>query len=111
MVEFRWKGGHPFSKVLEICGRIPIPPYLNRETEAIDNERYQTLYARYRGSVAAPTAGLHFTRTVLDAIEAKGVDMEEVCLHVGAGTFLPVKESLVSRHNMHGEPLWESPVV
>ncbi len=104
IVEFRWKGGHPFSKVLEICGRIPIPPYLNRETEAIDNERYQTLYARYRGSVAAPTAGLHFTRTVLDAIEAKGVDMEEVCLHVGAGTFLPVKESLVSKHNMHREP-------
>ena len=104
VVEFRWKGGHPFSRVLEICGRIPIPPYLNRETEAIDNERYQTLYARYRGSVAAPTAGLHFTQAVLDGIAARGVDMEEVCLHVGAGTFLPVKESLVSRHNMHREP-------
>ncbi|MGN0191831.1 MAG: S-adenosylmethionine:tRNA ribosyltransferase-isomerase [Candidatus Cryptobacteroides sp.] len=104
VVEFSWKGGQPFSRVLEICGSVPIPPYLNRDTEAIDSERYQTLYARYRGSVAAPTAGLHFTDEVLRAIEAKGVDMEEVCLHVGAGTFLPVKDSLVSRHNMHREP-------
>ncbi len=104
VVEFNWKGGIPFSSVLEICGRVPIPPYLNRETERIDSERYQTLYARYRGSVAAPTAGLHFTERVLNEIKEKNVDMEEVCLHVGAGTFLPVKDSLVSRHTMHREP-------
>ena len=72
VVEFTWNGGLPFSRVLEICGSIPIPPYLNRETEAIDQERYQTLYARFRGSVAAPTAGLHFTDDVLQRIKAKG---------------------------------------
>lgn len=104
IVEFSWDNGAPFSQVLEVCGNIPIPPYLNRETEDIDLERYQTLYARYRGSVAAPTAGLHFTEQVLDAIKAKNIDVQTVCLHVGAGTFLPVKSSLVSEHNMHREP-------
>ena len=104
IVEFRWDGGVPFSRVLEICGTIPIPPYLNRESEAIDAERYQTLYAKFRGSVAAPTAGLHFTQNVLDAIKNKGIDMETVCLHVGAGTFLPVKDSEVAKHPMHREP-------
>ena len=104
VVEFFWKGGKPFSAVLEICGNVPIPPYLDRETEAIDYERYQTLYARIRGSVAAPTAGLHFTERVLDGIRAKGIDIENVCLHVGAGTFLPVKDSEVSKHKMHREP-------
>ena len=69
VVEFRWNGGLPFSRVLEICGTIPIPPYLNRDSEAIDSERYQTLYARYRGSVAAPTAGLHFTENELEKIK------------------------------------------
>lgn len=104
IVEFSWSGGNPFSRVLEICGTIPIPPYLNRESEAIDSERYQTLYAKFRGSVAAPTAGLHFTRAVLDAIKSKGIDIETVCLHVGAGTFLPVKNSEVAKHPMHREP-------
>jgi S-adenosylmethionine:tRNA ribosyltransferase-isomerase len=104
VVEFSWQDGNPFSKVLEICGTVPIPPYLNRETEAIDTERYQTLYARVRGSVAAPTAGLHFTDEVLEAISAKGIDRENVCLHVGAGTFLPVKSSDVAEHPMHREP-------
>ncbi len=104
VVEFSWEGGVPFSRVLEICGSIPIPPYLNRETEAIDQERYQTLYAKFRGSVAAPTAGLHFTEEVLGRIKAKGIDMETVCLHVGAGTFLPVKSSEISGHTMHREP-------
>jgi S-adenosylmethionine:tRNA ribosyltransferase-isomerase len=104
IVEFSWTDGSPFSKVLEVCGNIPIPPYLNRGTEDIDLERYQTLYARYRGSVAAPTAGLHFTETVLDTIKAKNIEIQTVCLHVGAGTFLPVKSSLVSEHNMHREP-------
>ena len=90
IVKFSWNGDFPFSKVLEICGTIPIPPYLNRDSESIDIERYQTLYAKFRGSVAAPTAGLHFTQNVLDRIKQKGIDMETVCLHVGAGTFLPV---------------------
>lgn len=104
IVEFSWSNGAPFSQVLEICGSVPIPPYLNRETEDIDLERYQTLYARYRGSVAAPTAGLHFTERVLDNIRKRGINTKTVCLHVGAGTFLPVKSSLVSEHTMHREP-------
>ena len=104
IVEFSWVDGSPFSRVLEVCGNIPIPPYLNRGTEDIDLERYQTLYAKYRGSVAAPTAGLHFTDKVLGAIRAKNIEIQTVCLHVGAGTFLPVKSSLVSEHNMHREP-------
>lgn len=104
IVEFSWEGGLPFSKVLEIGGSIPIPPYLNRDTEDVDLERYQTLYARFRGSVAAPTAGLHFTENVLQAIRERDITTETVCLHVGAGTFLPVKSSLVSEHTMHREP-------
>ena len=104
IVEFSWKGGMSFSGVLELCGRVPIPPYLNRDTEQIDVERYQTTYARINGSVAAPTAGLHFTPETLSNIAARGIDIEKVCLHVGAGTFLPVKSSLVSEHPMHREP-------
>ena len=104
IVEFTWSNSAPFSKVLEICGSVPIPPYLNRDTEEVDLTRYQTLYAKYRGSVAAPTAGLHFTEKVLDSIRAKNIDIDNVCLHVGAGTFLPVKSSLVSEHTMHREP-------
>ena len=104
LVEFTWADGSPFSAVLEACGTVPIPPYLNRETEAVDLERYQTLYARFRGSVAAPTAGLHFTENVLQRIREKGISTETVCLHVGAGTFLPVKSSNVADHPMHSEP-------
>jgi len=104
IVEFSWNDCLPFSRVLEICGSVPIPPYLNRETEAIDLERYQTLYARFQGSVAAPTAGLHFTESVLDDIRKKNIQTETVCLHVSAGTFLPVKSELVAEHNMHREP-------
>ncbi len=104
VVEFTWENAAPFSKVLEVCGSVPIPPYLNRDTEDIDLERYQTLYAKFRGSVAAPTAGLHFTENVLGQIRSKGIDTETVCLHVGAGTFLPVKSSLVAEHTMHREP-------
>ena len=104
VVEFNWNGGIPFSNVLDMAGNVPIPPYLNRETEAIDLERYQTLYARVRGSVAAPTAGLHFTQRVLEGIKQKGIDINDVCLHVGAGTFLPVKSANVADHPMHREP-------
>jgi S-adenosylmethionine:tRNA ribosyltransferase-isomerase len=104
IVEFTWADGAPFSAVLEACGTVPIPPYLNRETEAVDLERYQTLYARFRGSVAAPTAGLHFTEPVLQRIREKGISTETICLHVGAGTFLPVKSSSIADHPMHSEP-------
>lgn len=104
VIEFSWNGSLPFSKVLETGGSVPIPPYLNRDTEELDLERYQTLYARFRGSVAAPTAGLHFTQKVLDDIRGRGIHIDNVCLHVGAGTFLPVKSSLVSGHTMHREP-------
>lgn len=104
IVKFSWKGDYVFSQVLEMCGTIPIPPYLNRESESIDIQRYQTLYAKIRGSVAAPTAGLHFTDEVLSRIRERGIDMENVCLHVGAGTFLPVKSQEISGHPMHREP-------
>ena len=104
IVRFQWDDGAPFSRVMELCGTIPIPPYLGRESEDVDRDRYQTLYARIRGSVAAPTAGLHFTQRVLDALKAKGIDRESVCLHVGAGTFLPVKGGDVASHRMHREP-------
>lgn len=103
-VRFDWKSGCVFSDVMLACGRIPIPPYLKRETESIDVERYQTYYARKYGSVAAPTAGLHFAKEELDAIDAAGIQREELCLHVGAGTFLPVKSETIGDHMMHSEP-------
>ncbi len=104
IVKFKWDTKIPFSRVMEICGKIPIPPYLHRESEAIDSERYQTMYAKMRGSVAAPTAGLHFTEEVFKDLDAKGVQREYVCLHVGAGTFLPVKSETIAGHVMHSEP-------
>ena len=104
VVKFKWDTGCSFSEVLDICGRIPIPPYLNRDTEAMDYERYQTLYARIKGSVAAPTAGLHFTDNVLSELKNRGVELENVCLHVGAGTFVPVKSEYIADHKMHTEP-------
>lgn len=104
IVEFNWDGTFTFSEIIDKCGKIPIPPYLNRDSELIDNERYQTLYARYRGSVAAPTAGLHFTGDVLEAIEERGIVSDNLCLHVGAGTFVPVKSDSISDHTMHSEP-------
>ncbi|MFA5850836.1 MAG: S-adenosylmethionine:tRNA ribosyltransferase-isomerase [Bacteroidales bacterium] len=104
IIEFSWKSGVPFSELMEHCGKVPIPPYLKRDAEETDTERYQTLYARHRGSVAAPTAGLHFTNEVIKKIENKRIDKAELCLHVGAGTFLPVKSELIKDHNMHSEP-------
>ncbi len=104
IVEFSWDGGVPFSKVIELAGNMPIPPYLNRDTEDVDYVRYQTTYARNEGSVAAPTAGLHFTPAVMDDIRAKGISTEYLTLHVGAGTFLPVKSHNVAEHTMHSEP-------
>lgn len=104
IVKFKWQGDYAFSQVLDICGRIPIPPYLNRDTEELDYERYQTLYAQVKGSVAAPTAGLHFTESVLESIDARGIVRDKVCLHVGAGTFVPVKSEYIADHKMHTEP-------
>ena len=103
IVEFSWADGSPFSKVLEVSGSVPIPPYLNRDTEDIDFERYQTLYARFRGSVAAPTAGLHFTPAVIEELKNKGVEIAKLTLHVGAGTFKPVDVQKIEDHVMHAE--------
>ena len=103
IVRFRWSADLSFGELLELLGRIPIPPYLNRDSEELDNTRYQTVYAKYEGSVAAPTAGLHFTPELIESMRGRGIDFEEVTLHVGAGTFLPVKEQNAAHHPMHTE--------
>lgn len=103
VVRFRWSAECSFGELLEQLGRIPIPPYLNRDSEDIDNTRYQTVYAKYEGSVAAPTAGLHFTPDLIASMRNDGFGFEEVTLHVGAGTFLPVKDSDAAQHPMHTE--------
>ncbi len=103
IVEFSWSTPLSFSEVLECCGRIPIPPYLNRESEEDDKIRYQTVYSKNEGSVAAPTAGLHFSIPVLNTLREKGVTIEELTLHVGAGTFRPVKSETIGGHEMHTE--------
>ena len=103
IVRFRWSAECSFGQLLETLGRIPIPPYLNRDSEDIDNTRYQTVYARFEGSVAAPTAGLHFTPELIDSMRGSGFTFEEVTLHVGAGTFLPVKDDDATQHAMHTE--------
>ena len=92
-----------FAEILDAVGELPIPPYLNRKTEDSDKTTYQTVYSRIKGSVAAPTAGLHFTDAVLDGLRAKGVQTAEVTLHVGAGTFQPVKVANANEHTMHTE--------
>ncbi len=103
IVRFKWSGDMTFGQMLEALGRIPIPPYLCRESESIDESRYQTVYSKFEGSVAAPTAGLHFTPQIINEMEERGVTIGEVTLHVGAGTFLPVKESNAADHPMHTE--------
>lgn len=103
-VDFTWDNPEiTFADILEVFGELPIPPYLNRETQESDKETYQTVYSKIKGSVAAPTAGLHFTERVLQALRNKGVDLEEVTLHVGAGTFKPVKSEEIEGHEMHTE--------
>ena len=103
-VVFSWDNPHfSFAEILEAAGNIPIPPYLNREAEEQDLETYQTVYSKIKGSVAAPTAGLHFTDKVFRALSAKHIDCEEVTLHVGAGTFQPVKAETIGGHLMHTE--------
>ena len=103
-VHFSWDNENvSFAEILDAVGELPIPPYLNRKTEESDKRTYQTVYSRIKGSVAAPTAGLHFTERVLDDIRSRGIETEELTLHVGAGTFLPVKTADANEHTMHTE--------
>ncbi|MBW8330827.1 MAG: S-adenosylmethionine:tRNA ribosyltransferase-isomerase [Prolixibacteraceae bacterium] len=104
LIRFRWNNpDFEFSRIIENAGSLPIPPYLNRETEQSDLERYQTVYSKIKGSVAAPTAGLHFTEKVFNHLKADGHELAELTLHVGAGTFQPVKSETISGHDMHSE--------
>lgn len=103
-VRFEWDGDDiSFAEILDAAGELPIPPYLNRKTEASDLKTYQTVYSRIKGSVAAPTAGLHFTESVLADLHRRGIETDELTLHVGAGTFLPVKTADANEHTMHTE--------
>lgn len=102
-IRFSWDKGLTFAELLEVAGELPIPPYLNRNTEESDKETYQTVYSKIKGSVAAPTAGLHFTPDVMGKLQAGGVELGEVTLHVGAGTFKPVKSDSIGEHEMHEE--------
>ena len=103
IIRFTWDKPVHFSEIIEFAGNIPIPPYLNREAEASDNQRYQTMYAKIDGSVAAPTAGLHFTDEVMSRLGKRKVKSAELTLHVGAGTFQPVKSETIADHQMHTE--------
>ena len=103
IVEFSWNGDYTWAELLDAVGELPIPPYLNRATQESDKTTYQTVYSKIKGSVAAPTAGLHFTERVLKALDEAGIDREELTLHVGAGTFKPVKSEEIGGHDMHTE--------
>lgn len=103
LVTFSWQGDTTFGRILEAMGAIPIPPYLNRQSQPSDKTDYQTVYSHVEGSVAAPTAGLHFTPELLERIDSMGVKRREVTLHVGAGTFAPVKSETIADHPMHSE--------
>lgn len=103
LFELRFLGETPLIALLEVHGHMPLPPYIDREDESTDRERYQTVYARRAGAVAAPTAGLHFDEPLLEALAAKGVERAFVTLHVGAGTFQPVRVDDIREHAMHSE--------
>lgn len=104
LIRFSWTDASiTWAQVLDACGELPIPPYLNRKTEESDLHTYQTVYSKVKGSVAAPTAGLHFTPAVLNAIDQRGIERAELTLHVGAGTFKPVKSERIEGHEMHSE--------
>ncbi len=103
IIEFSWTGNVAFSDILFAAGNIPLPPYIKRKAEKEDAERYQTVFARHKGSVAAPTAALHFTENVFNSLTNKHIHPLYVTLHVGAGTFKPVKTETISEHQMHGE--------
>ena len=103
-IDFEWDGKDvSFAEIIDAMGELPIPPYLNRATQESDKTTYQTVYSKIKGSVAAPTAGLHFTPEVLQSIDAHVIDREELTLHVGAGTFKPVKSEEIEGHEMHTE--------
>ena len=102
-IDFEWDAPVSFAELIDTMGELPIPPYLNRETQESDKTTYQTVYSKIKGSVAAPTAGLHFTPEVLKALDEQGIDREELTLHVGAGTFKPVKSEEIEGHEMHTE--------
>ena len=103
-IDFEWDNERVnFAEILDVMGELPIPPYLNRETQESDKTTYQTVYSKIKGSVAAPTAGLHFTERVLKDVDDRGIEREEVTLHVGAGTFKPVKSDTIGEHPMHTE--------
>lgn len=103
LVQLEWTGGATFASVIEAVGEIPIPPYLKRATEPSDSADYQTVYSHIDGSVAAPTAGLHFTDEILRECDKRGIARRELTLHVGAGTFQPVKSDTIGSHDMHTE--------
>lgn len=103
IVEFRWTENISFAEIITRSGETPLPPYLKRKPESSDRDRYQTVYAHYEGAVAAPTAGLHFTEDVLQALKTKGIVTDYVTLHVSAGTFQPVKVQNAAEHTMHNE--------
>lgn len=103
LIEFSWNSSLSFAEMLHALGEIPLPPYLNRKTEASDRERYQTVYAAFDGSVAAPTAGLHFTESLMQNLSGKNIQQNYLTLHVGAGTFKPVKAAIMNDHEMHTE--------
>ena len=105
VVDFDWTGNFDFASVIERAGVIPLPPYLHRQAEQSDADRYQTVYAQHYGSVAAPTAGLHFTPELLDQLGQTGIPTAYVTLHVGAGTFKPVSSTTIGQHTMHAEPV------
>ena len=105
IVEFSWTGNYSFAEIIDKAGVIPLPPYLHREAVSSDNERYQTVYAEHQGSVAAPTAGLHFTERVFNDLKTKGIQTEFITLHVGAGTFKPVNSPTIGEHEMHVEKI------
>jgi S-adenosylmethionine:tRNA ribosyltransferase-isomerase len=104
-VKFDWNGSSNFGEILEHTGNTPLPPYLNREPDALDEERYQTVYSNRQGAVAAPTAGLHFTPAVMGMLKDKGFQMDFLSLHVSAGTFQPIKVKNAVDHEMHQEQL------
>ena len=105
LIKFSWNTGVSFSEILDALGELPIPPYLNRKTQESDKTQYQTVYSKIKGSVAAPTAGLHFTPEVISALHGKGIKTMELTLHVGAGTFQPVKAEEIGGHAMHAEKI------
>lgn len=105
LIRFSWDEDLTLAQIIEAAGKIPLPPYIHRETNEADKERYQTIYAKHDGSVAAPTAGLHFTKKVMESLYSKGVQCDYLTLHVGAGTFKPVSTEKVGDHQMHAEQI------